>query len=198
MELNGMFRVTAIWVGWTVMSVCFPCLGSNVGDSPQEHFFHALPGLVANFVLLVVILLYVGWRPLKKMFQDRANDIEAEVKKNNELYARTLGEFQRYGKLLEGLENERKETIQNAHKEGARLVENERKSGQKAAERYVQEAKESLLFKEGEKKRELMLHLLSLAMNKMIEESQQTRQPVDRMVLEKFAKTGTQVRLFGL
>ena len=161
-----------------------------------EHFWHGLPSTVFNFLLLMGAVVYFGRRPLRSAFDERAKNIERAVKKNNEVYAKTLEEFDHYGKLMEGLKTEREELIQNAHKEGKRLVEQLKVNAQKTVESYNQDVGETVETETAELRRILALDLLDLSMKKLAQEmKQQTSSSLKQFYVDQFKKDGNKANL---
>lgn len=171
------------------------CLSSSFafasGDDVVSHFWHALIPTLFNFCLFAGTLFYFGRHKIKEAFSTRALDIERTVKRNNELYASTLEAYQKYEKLLEGLAKERKEKVQEAHKEGARFIEVEERNAQKQIERYSKESENTLVFEKGKLKQQLMLDLLNMAKEKLVEKSKSNEANLDPVYLSKFNEVGS-------
>ena len=94
----------------------------------------SLPTLIAqviNFVILLVILTLFAYKPIIKMFDERARKIKEsvdEVQKVKEQAAQAEGEFQK--------------KIEAASKEGQEVIARAMRTGEEARQRAQQEAKQ--------------------------------------------------------
>lgn len=171
--------------------------GTMAFGADVEHFWHALVPSIVNFVILLASLIYFGRTPIQRAFENRAKDIERTIKKNNEIYTKTLDEFDRYGKMMDSLQDEREELIQDAHKEGKRMVEKSQQSAKKTVESYTHDVTQSIALETAELKRKLALDLMDMAMQKLSQEIQQSSTKLDHFYVDQFKKLGnkTNVRL---
>lgn len=162
----------------------------------EEHFWHGLPAALLNFLLLLGVSVYFGRKPIRSRFDERASGIERAVKKNNEVYAKTLEEYDRFGKLIDGLKSEQAELIRNAHKDGDRLEEQGRINAQKTVAAYDQDVTEAIETETAELKRILALDLLDLAMKKLTQETkQQTSSYLNPLYVDQVKKDGDKANL---
>jgi F0F1-type ATP synthase membrane subunit b/b' len=161
----------------------------------ESHFWHVLPALIVNFIILLGLFVYFGRKPIQAAFKQRSTDIERTVKKNNEAYAKLLEEFDRYGKQQEGLKSEHDELVLSVEKEGARLLKQAKDSAQKTTESYLQDVKETIKIETAELKRKLAVDLLDLSMEKLTKELKSSSEKLSHMYVDEFKKRGQKVNL---
>ena len=130
----------------------------NIGEQMQSIAQKLIPSWVSfviqfsSFIILLLVVFFVAYKPVKKMLAKRADYIEQEIAQAAESHALALKETEEAKKLLSDSKSEASQIIENATKQGEAKYEammeearNEVKDMKIAAEQDIEQAKEDAL-----------------------------------------------------
>jgi len=97
----------------------------NIGETMKTIADKLIPNWVSfviqlsSFIILLLVVFFVAYKPIKKMLKKRADYIQQEIDQASESHALAVKETQEAKKLLSDSKSEASQIIDNATKQGA-------------------------------------------------------------------------------
>lgn len=88
------------------------------GDGPVIGFQHTFVFVLLNFVILVLFLYGLLWKPILSVLDQRKEDVSGDIDRARDRRRRAEELFEKYRKIMEGARDERQGIIDDGRREG--------------------------------------------------------------------------------